>query len=247
MICILTEKLDAIIEEKLDGLITEKIDEAVKKIIVKLDEKDEKIEELKQENITMKRDIQELGERVDDLESEKLKNTLIISGEVLPCASGGEVVSYVTPDLPKNQLKIEVPLDDISSAYRIGSRPSTQGPDTRSIAVRLSRDDLTFDIRQACRTLKPNKLFVNESLTPARRKFLYILRQLKRRFPDKLSACGSQGGRVYVWVKSPNSSARDTKVFINKRSTMDDFCRRLTGVDSTEFLEPRAPQGSNRK
>ena len=234
---ILADKLDAMIEEKLDSIISSKIDEAVQKIFVKLDEKDAEIAKLSRDNINLKRECQELSERVDELESDKLKNTLIISGEALPSGSNNEVTSLIVRDTLKQHIKYELPLDYISSAYRLGRRPPGQQQDNRSIAFKLSRDDLIPDIRSACRTIKPKKLYINENLTPARRRFLYVLRQLRIKFPDKLSACGSQSGRVFVWLKSPNPSGTDSKLFINKTDNLDRLCKQLTNLDSSEFIE----------
>ena len=53
------------------------------------------------------------------------------------------------------------------------------------------------DLLQACISGTPRDLYINESLTPGRAKVLFTLRLAKRRFPDKIAACGSHDGRVY--------------------------------------------------
>lgn len=239
MIDVISDKLDVILAEKFERVVSDKIDSALSEILAKLSEKDVKIDQLEQENLILKRDILELGNRVDDLESDKMKNTLILSGEKLPKGENGESTAQVVCDVLQRHVNYILPVSDISSAYRIGKKSSTQNPDSRPIAVKFNKNDLGYDIKGAFREKKPRNLFINESLTPVRRRFLYILRQLKKKFPQSISTCGSQDGKIYVWIKSPNGSTRDRKVFITNQTKLDEFCRRLSGNDSSNFLPLR--------
>ena len=72
MIELLTDRLDVMIAEKIDSLFSNWFDGALKEILIKLEEKDDKIDKLQQENINLKRDMRELSEQVDDLESDRL-------------------------------------------------------------------------------------------------------------------------------------------------------------------------------
>ena len=87
MIELLTDRLDVMIAEKIDSLFSNWFDGALKEILIKLEEKDDKIDKLQQENINLKRDMRELSEQVDDLEFDRLKKN---PDRFWQCSSGGQ-------------------------------------------------------------------------------------------------------------------------------------------------------------
>lgn len=191
----------------------------------KLKSQDDRIEKLEQQVTNLKTDMSRLEVKVDDSEAYERRDTVILSGESVPTVpSTGEITSNVACDLIQSKLRILVAPSDISVAHRIGRRSITQAADRRSIIVKLCRRDLKRDLLQASRSLKPENFYVNESLTPKRNAFLQTLRIAKRRFPEKISGCSSQDGKVCVWVRAPDRTSRDSRVFINSFVQLEDFC-----------------------
>lgn len=92
------------------------------------------------------------------------------------------------------------------------------------------------DLLVACRTVKPQNIYINENLTPGRANILYTLRQAKKRFPGKLAACGSQDGRVYAWIKPKVATGKNTKVFINDKVKLETFCQDTFDVQVSQLL-----------
>ena len=68
----------------------------------------------------------------------------------------------------KHRLKINIKSTDLSTAHRLVPKPKTQGPDRRSIIIKLCRRELKHDLITACKKYKPPNFFINESLTPTR-------------------------------------------------------------------------------
>ena len=66
----------------------------------------------------------------------------------------------------RSTLQYELPLDDILSAHRIGTKPPAQHPDKRKILLKLSNYSLKSDLLRSCRSSKPVGLFLNDNLTP---------------------------------------------------------------------------------
>jgi len=90
---------------------------------------------------------------------------------------------------------------------------------------------------RAARAVKPDNLYITENLTKTRSKILYGLRQAKRRFPRKINGCGSQDGRVFVWVTTPDPSAKNTKLFINTLVRFGELCEKTLGVDAADLFD----------
>ena len=97
-----------------------------------------------------------------------------------------------------------------------------------------SRDTKDQIIRNA-KTVKPSKLFFNESLTPHRASLVYALRQAKKAHPGRVSACGSMDGRVYVWLKPPGGVGNDQKTFVDNREKLIRIFSDI-GFDNNEVI-----------
>ena len=92
------------------------------------------------------------------------------------------------------------------------------------------------DVIQACRTMKPTNLYVNDDLIPVRSKILFALRQLKKSRTERISYCGSIDGRIYIWLKPLNTSAPNQKVFINTIDKYIKLCNDELRVNPNEFF-----------
>ena len=116
-----------------------------------------------------------------------------------------------------------------------------QGADKRNIMLKLCNSEIKKDILGACRGVKPLGLFINDDLIPSRATILFALRQAKKKFPSKIAAaCGSQDGRVFAFVKPPNPSAKNQKIFVNSMQKLEEFCSDTLNVQCENLLKPRA-------
>ena len=205
----LMEKLDAIVDE--------------------LKTKNERLDKVEQENVTLRTKISKMEERIDLLENRDRCNNLVLSGSALTSLTDGNLV-HSTVDLLKQAIQYELNSDRITSAFRLGPRPASQVADGRKLMIRFrdkgDRDDVLF----ACKRRKPSNLYANEDLTPHRANILFALRHIKRKSNGKIVACGSLTGRVYAFLMPPNQSARPQRVYIDNMEKLNELCQRELGV-----------------
>lgn len=233
-----TIELDQLSEESraLYMLITEKFDLTLREMEARVKKKDEKIDMLERRINTLKSDYVALSDRLDEFECQDRRDMLVMSGEALPAFATGEDTPSAAADLLKTKLKTVLKPNDLLSAFRIGKKSSSQAPDKRNIVIKLRSSELKNDLLQSARRVKPQGLFLNENLTPGRSSLLYVLRRAKKSHPEKIDACGSHDGRVYVWVRSPVPGAKNFKVVINSELKLEGFLEKTIGVQMGEFL-----------
>ena len=179
-----------------------------------------------------------MEEKIDDADAYERSDTIILSGNDVPSATQGEIVSDIVCGVVRDRLKLELDVTDISAAHRLGPKPKSQGPDRRKIIVKLCRRERKYDLITACKQTKPHNLFINENLTPTRNNILFSLRCAKKKFPNIVAACSSHDGKVYAWIKPPNLDAplaRNSKLFINTQDQLQDFCRKSLKVQIEEL------------
>ena len=207
--------------------------------------KNEKIVKCENEIVLLKTEVRKLKNELDHTDSYQRRETVILSGNGVPEGNNDENCKAVVCHLVKNQLKLNLNPEDISTAHRLGRKPGYQRPDKRNIIVKLCRRDLKQDLIRASRTqVAPRNLYVNESLTPIRKKILFHLRQMKRAHPDIVSGCSSVEGRIYAYTKpsSPSSGVsgfdrRDVRHLVNDHDTLVEFCRDFIRQPLDNFLE----------
>ena len=128
----------------------------------------------------------------------------------------------------------------MSVAHRLGKKPATQAPDRRNLIAKFCRRDIKHDLLKACRAMKPPNLFINESLTKTRNTALFGLRQARKKYPKVVAGCGSTDGRVYAWIKPPNSdaeNAKNTRICINSRDKFETFCNDTLKCQSSDLID----------
>ena len=172
--------------------------------------------------------ISEIQQKLDGNDQYERRDTLIISGPDIPEFSAGENLKITIQNLFSQKLGLQVQNSDFSVAHRLGPKPQS-GPDRRNIIFKLCRRELVSTIFRACKEHKPS-FYVNMSLTPLRSKIFYVLRQCKRRFPQKIDGCQNSAGNITLYLKtSPNSSnSRTEKKVVNTRQDLE---RILTELD----------------
>ena len=214
--------------EMIVSRLTDKIDEIYTKFESIILEKDKRIECLENELVTVKKNLLQVVEKVDDADAYERRDTVVLSGN-LPVYKTGENCSAIAQQLFKDKLKVILNSSDVSVAHRLGRKPDTQRSDKRSIIVKLCRRDLKHDILSAAKANKPHDFFVNENLTPKRSTLLYALRQAKKKFPSQISGCNSREGKVFVYIKpsNPDSSARNSKMSVNTLDSLEEFCSKI--------------------
>ena len=164
---------------------------------------------------------------------------MIFSGQDLPPVSTDENCVEVVKKIAQEKLQYILAPTDISVAHRMGPKPTSQRPDKRKIIVKFCRRNTKVDLLTAARCVKPENIFINESLTAQRQTILFALRKAKREFPNVISGTSTTDGRVYVWIKpqdATSSPSRDTRLLVNSLTRLEDFCQRNLGKPMSYFL-----------
>lgn len=200
------------LEEKVVSLNAELADSisSMERRVQSLEEKLERVD------ATHTAEVLSLRTNIDTNEQYERKDTLIISGPDLPVASQNENSKLVVKNLLNEKTRVNIDINDISIAHRIGRKPNN-APDKRGIIFKLCRRDLVQRIFTACRQSRP-PFYVNCSLTPTRNKVFYALRQLKRKFPAILQGCRAQNGDVVAFLAhlDPSSSSSQESTGIHQ-------------------------------
>ena len=200
---------------------------------------DEEICLLKREISSVKKQMASLEEKVDENDAYERRDTLIMSGAVIPTCTSSENCMELTKTILNDHLKYVISPSDISTVHRLGKKPVSQKPDNRDIIIKFCRHNTKIDLLAAARRVKPTNLFLNESLTPQRHNISYALRKARREFPDLISGTSTIDGKVFVWVKPPNplaAGSRDTRISVNSYSKLENFCQTTLQVPMSHFI-----------
>lgn len=207
----------------------------------KLEAKESRITQLEQEVCTLKISVSDLADQLDEVRSIGNVGEMIISGNSLPPCVLEENTTGVVCDLIKRELKYSLEPANICTSFRFGRKSPLQGPDRRSIRLKVIRPDVADDLLRSCKTVKPPGLYINEWLTPVRSRVLATLKQAKKRFPEIVSACGSRSGRVYVWIKSGSPNGKNSKIFIDSERKLGEFTQKAFDLLPSDIFQ----SGSN--
>lgn len=178
------------------------------------DSKDQRIEQLETQVAVLEKKLTELDDKVDESSQYERRDTIIISGPVLPQEVNNERPSDVAVNAIKQNLHINVSPDDINIAHRIGKKSQTNN---RPIIVKLHSRQKKYDIMNACITVKPN-LYINESLTPKRLGLLNLLRNIRKNNRDLFQQLYTKDGTICVKLRCSNQ-----KYFIYNEDTLNNF------------------------
>ena len=204
-----------------------------------VEQQDAKINELRAEITVMKKQISSLEEKIDDNEAYERRDSLVLSGNAIPPCNNNEDCMEVVKEVVSKHLRYIIQPTDISVVHRLGKKPISQKPDRRNIIIKFCRRNTKMDLLAAARKMKPQDVFLNESLTPQRQNISYALRKAKREFPSIISGTSTIDGRVFVWVKPPNPElpgARDSRMSINCYSSLENFCKNFLRKSMNHFI-----------
>ena len=229
-----------------------KLEEVVSRIETKfssiIDEKNAKIEDLEATNSDLREKVSTLDEKLDALNAYTRKDTIIVSG-ALPQPVQNEASHIVVRDLLAQKFpSISINEHDISVAHRL--QPKRANADGSSpppnIIVKLVRRNLKLELIKASRAQNkdaPNKIFINESLTPQRSAVLQTLIKLKK-VHKVIKGATSMQGDVYAYMEHPAVAGgaaaggrhRDTRHCINTQEQLKKFCREHIKKSLDELL-----------
>ena len=221
-------------ERRIVDAITFRMDE----LLLKMEEKDKVIDKLNNDVFVLKATVSRLEDKIDQNDAFDRRETLVFSGKSLPIFSNNENVTQVLNKVLKDKLKLPLPENSIATSHRVGKIP-VRGEDRRAIVARFCNRDMKIDIMKAAKTVKPENLFINESLTPVRQTIHYVLRKAKKKFPEKISGISTFDGKIMVYVKPlrPSRNSRDIKFIINSRSKLETFCNDALATSLTSLFD----------
>ena len=220
-------------EFKYEGMFDDMKNEFMKVI----SERNETISQLKGDVSTLKDRIIKLEERIEQNDSYERRDTLVFSGSKLPPPSNSENCVTVVNNLLRDSLQVSLQPNEISVCHRLTSRSNAESPNKRSIIVKFCKRSSKIDILSSARRKKVPNLFVNECLTPSAQTISYVLRKAKRECPDKISGSTTFDGKNFVWVKTPNPTAKDFRHSIATYERLVDFCSRVLEKPVTNFIQ----------
>ena len=208
-------------------------------------EKDERVNDLENKVINLEKTVEKLSNQIDETSQYARRDTLIISGNSVPTEIAGENCKNICTALFREHLRLNIDAKDISVAHRIGKKTTGQ-TEKRNIIFKLCQRDVVPEIYNACKQLKP-PFFINDSLTPTRSKISYILRQLKKKYPNVIKGCRSYNGEPKVMIPSRESVSSSTpsgsrpkvaQVSITSRLELENFVREHLDTTLTEASIP---------
>ena len=194
-------------------------------------EKNKRIEDLEREVISLRDRIDRLEDVQDDNAAYMRRESLVMSGGI-PNGTRDENCKTIVVELLRSQVRLNLDINDISIAHRIG-RKKQQGIDNRNIFFKLCRRDLKYDILHACRQYRP-KFYINESLTPTRNKTLYILRQVKKKFPRRVRTVRTNDGSVTAFLATDDAASANIPLAQLRKVTVNTL-RQLQRLLREEF------------
>ena len=243
----LHSKMLTAFDSKLEDVVA-RIEEKFSNII---QEKDAKIEELTVTNSNLREQVVDLDEKLDALNAYSRKDTIIVSGDLPPPVLNEDSNSVVRELLAQKFPSVPIDEKDISVAHRLQQKRARNNGTTPppNIVVKLVRRNLKIQLIKASREQNknaPNKVFVNESLTPQRNSVLQALIKLKKDH-KVVKGVTSLQGEVYAYMEHPAAQAassdsvggrhRDTRHRINTKAQLEKFCREHLKKPLDEFID----------
>ena len=167
-----------------------------------------------------------------------------------PSTQHAEDCKSIVREQIREHLGLELAIEDISIAHRIGVKPKIQGQDKRNIIFKLCNSDIKQNNLKSCTVVKPTKFNVIESLTSLRNTILYVMRQAKKKHPSVINSCNSSDGSVVAWLHAATASGKTKfrKIIINTKKELDLFLQQETDYYSSPNNNKfRAPKCNMRK
>ena len=197
----------------------------VKAMTMLMKEKDHTIAKLQTRVDSLENKIAKLEDQIDDVEQYERRDTLILSGPVLPNEHIMENAADLVVNALKDNLKINIVHSDINIAHRLG--PKRQNKD-RPLIVKLQNRTKKSEIMDACVTIRPN-LYVNESLTPKRRSLFTSVWAIRKTHRELFQQCYTRDGKIVVKLKSSSQ-----KYIITTEESLNSFLEKYPVLKPTQ-------------
>ena len=181
-------------------------------------EKDTEIASLKDKVKGCEATFNEQDERLSSLEQAAIADELIVTQTGLEQSAATDK-SKIAQSFT-NKLRIRVSESDIEWARKIG-KVQTSGMDRRPILFKMKDSTKRKEILAACKTVKP-QFYVNESLTPYRRKLINVLREIRKEDRSRIEILFVKDGVIHA-----ASNSRSKMAFIRTKSDLDAFVGQL--------------------
>lgn len=202
------------------------------------EEKDKVIKGLTEKVTKLEHKLLIIDNKLEEKVSKERLNDIVIGGPNVPLGQLNEDTKSVVIGIFREKLQLNIPPHDITVSHRIGKR-NLDNTDKRSILVKLARNEIKNDILTACKTRKPERIYINENLSPARNTIMYVLRKAKKDFPNIVSGYNSMDGNVYAWINPPNmnaSGARASRMQINDYNKLSHFCTEIINSSVSTYI-----------
>ena len=202
-------------------------------------ERDSKFIQLQNENSSLRNTVACQDNKIDELEQYSRRESLVLSGDVLPVTAPSEDTTFIACKLINDKLgdHLQIQPEDIAISHRLGKKPNN-GPDKRRIIARFVRRSLKFQVLKAARSKKPENLFVTESLTPTRQLITRALHKTKKDHPRIVTKYYTNNGSITAEVKGQNARDSDpaSHITINTMAALEDFSRKSFQQAAAAFL-----------
>ena len=179
-------------------IITQQFSGQIDILKTELKKKETEIAQLQNDVTNLNDKVENLTKHLDNVEQYERRDTILLSGPVLPNETQHENTTQVAIASIKENLKININERDINIAHRLGSSVHQK---KRPIIVKLTNRSLKQDLVGACVNLKP-QLYINESLTPTRLSIFKQVLNVRKTHRAKFQQCYTSDGKIVIKLKN---------------------------------------------
>ena len=228
----LQDDFNKLLDQKLQELRKEMqgfINKENKNLLAQLNKKEQEIKSLKDDNLSLTKKVQHLEDRLDSIETTRLRETVVISGRDVPAATPQEDNVTTVIKLLQDKAQLSVEKDEITQAIRTGKKSEGQQRPTEHLEVTFKNREAKLNVIRCIRRVQPN-IYVNEKLTPTRSTILYALRKAKKMKPEKIAAVTSMDGKPCIYFKN-SSDEQNQRIFLTTPEKLQSFCNSTLDIN----------------
>lgn len=150
---------------------------------------------LKDDNKTLRLELEEKNDRIDNLENALRANNMIIYGVQEEYAENGEELEEKVISLFREKINVSISTQDISEAHRIGRG---SGNTSRPILVKCIAAKKKREIFEKKTQLRGTDIFVNHDLAKGTYQKQQVIRGYVKRLKERGMEARIRGNNVYV-------------------------------------------------
>ena len=168
-----------------------------------------KITSLENRMSSLESHVKSIHHHLDDVDQYERRDTVIISGNDLPEETATEAAAEVALTTLNRTLDLNLNMADINVAHRLGRKNNRKRP----IIIKLHSRTKKSLIIKRCISKRP-QLYVNESLTPSRRRIYSKLLVIRKNNPGLIQQLHTNDGNIFIRIQG----AEDKFQFTNEES-----------------------------